>query len=277
MRSPAETVGAAGPVLPENGLGKPRLWQEAGKPGKRVRAFDERKVPRVLSHHITTTASTSRQDMSNEAAAVADSANAEPAGLGVAQNLQQKLMASGHERPKEETCPICFDLIELPMVDHSTVNVCCMKRVCDGCILAARQQGMNDRCPFCRTPIPDDDASDLAMLQKRVSKGDAEAIANLGDSYCHGGLGLAKDVHRAIELWTEAAELGSMGAHYQLGCIYDHGEGVEEDKPRGIRHWQQAAMKGEVESRHNLGVTEHNNGNYELAVQHWMISAKNGF
>ncbi|EJK73401.1 hypothetical protein THAOC_04977, partial [Thalassiosira oceanica] len=56
-------------------------------------------------------------------------------------------------------------------------------------------------------------------------------------------------------------------------CI---GEGVEEDKPRGIRHWQEAAMKGHVPSRHNLGVVEFNEGNYELAVQHWMMSAKMG-
>ena len=36
-------------------------------------------------------------------------------------------------------------------------------------------------------------------------------------------------------------------------------------------------MKGHVESRHNLGYTEILEGNYELAVQHFMISAKMGF
>ena len=36
-------------------------------------------------------------------------------------------------------------------------------------------------------------------------------------------------------------------------------------------------MKGDVESRHNLGFVEYNeNKNYDLAVQHWMISAKMG-
>ncbi|EJK76908.1 hypothetical protein THAOC_01299, partial [Thalassiosira oceanica] len=75
---------------------------------------------------------------------------------------------------------------------------------------------------------------------------------------------------------TEAAELGSVDAHRQIGHLYYTGDGVEEDKPRGIRHWQQAAMKGHVESRHNLGAMEHDNGHYELAVQHWMISAKMG-
>jgi len=193
-----------------------------------------------------------------------------------APTLHQRLMTSGLERPEGDRCTICFDLIELPVGQHSKMNACCMKRVCNGCGLAARQRGMFDRCPFCRTPLPHDDASMLAMIHKRVGKGDAEAICFLGDWYCHGSHGLTKDVSRAIELWTEAAELGSGDAHYQLGCVYYKGKGVQEDKPRGVHYWQQAAMKGHVESRHNLGAIEYGNGNYELAVQHWMISAKMG-
>ena len=114
------------------------------------------------------------------------------------------------------------------------------------------------------------------MIQKRVDKGDAEASKVLGDKYFQGELGLAKDVPRAIELWTEAAELGSLNAHYNLGAVYYNGDGAEEDKPRGVHHFQQAAMKGDVYSRHNLGAVEFNNKNYELSVQHFVISAKMG-
>ena len=185
-------------------------------------------------------------------------------------------MASGHERPEGDRCPICFDLIEFPMEDHSKINACCMKRVCNGCRLAARQRGMHNSCPFCRTTLPADDASKLAMVQKRVDKGDAEAIKLLGNKYYFGELGLQKDVPRAIELWTQAAELGSIDAHYQLGAVYYHGERIEEDEPRAIHHWQQAAMKGHAISRHALGGLEAHNGNYALAVQHGMISAKMG-
>ncbi|EJK48736.1 hypothetical protein THAOC_32442 [Thalassiosira oceanica] len=137
-----------------------------------------------------------------------------------ARSPHQRLMASGHERPEGDRCPICFDLIELPVGPHSKFNVCCMKRVCDGCILAAYRRGMNGLCEFCRTPFTNDNASKLAMIQKRVSKGDAEAISHLGDKNYNGELGLTKDVSRAIELWTEAAELGSLDAHYQLGLMY---------------------------------------------------------
>ncbi|EJK44193.1 hypothetical protein THAOC_37290 [Thalassiosira oceanica] len=214
--------------------------------------------------------------MSDAAAALAGLTDAH-AESTAARNFQQQLMASGHERPEGDTCPICFDLIEFPMAKHSKLNVCCMKKVCNGCILVARQREMNDRCPFCRTPLPTDDASMLAMVQKRVNKGDAAAIFFLGGKYYYGELGLAKNVSRAIELFTEAAELGSLDAYYELGVMYYTGKGAEEDKPRGIHHWQQAAMKGDTESRHNLGVAEFQYGNYQLAVQHYMISAKMGF
>ena len=208
--------------------------------------------------------------MSNDvaAAALADLA---------ARNLEQRLMASGHERTEGDACSICFLLIELRVNEHSKMNFCCMKRLCDGCILEAQRRGMNNTCPFCRTPVPADDASQLAMMKKRVDKVDAEAITLLGDEYYHGDLlGLAKDVPQAIELWTEAAELGSLDAHNQLGIVYYTGDGIEEDKTRGTHHWQQAAMEGHVESRDYLGFVESKNKNYDLAVQHWMIAAKMG-
>ena len=88
---------------------------------------------------------------------------------------------------------------------------------------------------------------------------------------------MTKNIPRAIELWTEAADLGSAVAHHSLGVVYCNGDGIEEDKPRGVHHWQQAAMEGYADSRDDLGFVEYENGNHELAVQHWMISAKMGF
>ena len=193
-------------------------------------------------------------------------------------HFQRRLMTDGHDRPEGSDCTICFLPIELPVGSNSKLYQCCMKRVCTGCAFAAYQQGMLDNCPFCRTPIASKDSSPrLEKVQKRVDKGDAFAIYHLGDQYYYGGGGLAKDVPRAIELWTEAAGLGSLEAHYKIGTVYYCGDGVEKDKPKGIHHWQQAAMKGEAMSRHNLGGVEFEEGNCELAVQHWMISAKMGY
>ena len=132
-------------------------------------------------------------------------------------------------------------------------------------------------CPFCRAPTPHTSASLLALVRKRVDAKDPAAIGFLASAYYDGDHGLRQDIPRAIELWTEAARLGDLVAHYNLGYSYCNGEGVEQDRVTAIRHLQHAAIQGHPTSRHNLGYLEYENGNHEPAVQHLMISAKMGF
>ena len=188
---------------------------------------------------------------------------------------EEKLYSQGQERPEGDYCPICTLPIPFPMDDHSSSNVCCMKRLCHGCVMAAKKRGMFG-CPFCRTRYPDNDADALAMIQARVVKKDPLAIEFLGIKYCAGGLGLQKDVRKAVELWTEAAELGSAEALYDLGVAYYSGSGVQQDKARAFQFYTKAAMQGHVESRHNLGNYEGRKGNHGRAARHLLISARLG-
>ena len=94
------------------------------------------------------------------------------------------------------------------------------------------------------------------MIQARVEKKDPEAIYRLGKAYGIGKLGLPKDDRRAVELWTEAAALGSIDALFNLGNAYHGGIGVQEDKTKGIQLWAKVAMQGHVESRYFLGIYE---------------------
>ena len=187
----------------------------------------------------------------------------------------EQLYSQGRDRMEEDFCPICTLPISIPMDKHSLFNTCCMKKICRGCDLAAKKLGMFD-CPFCRTRQPDNDADKLAMVQARVQKKDPVAIYHLGGKYVEGGLGLQKDMRRAIELWTEAAELGSVESLYNLGIAYDGGHGVQENRAEAIKLYKKAAMQGHVESRHNLGSDEGAKGNYNRAVRHLLISAKMG-
>ena len=88
----------------------------------------------------------------------------------VAAGNQLVLMKKGRTRPEEDECPICNLLLPLD-VGQWTIQVCCMKKVCNGCILATEKRGMFD-CPFCRAPLPKDDSQGLAMARKRVDAGD---------------------------------------------------------------------------------------------------------
>ena len=118
---------------------------------------------------------------------------------------QLVLMKKGRTMSEDDDCPICS--LPLPLDSkESMFQVCCMKKVCNGCLLAARKRGMRN-CPFCRTPMPDESQT-LAMIQKRVDAGDPVAIMFLGSQYRFGLYGLEKDVRMAVELYERAAELG---------------------------------------------------------------------
>ncbi|EJK69827.1 hypothetical protein THAOC_08880 [Thalassiosira oceanica] len=159
----------------------------------------------------------------------------------VAEQKDEQLYSQGHERPEGDFCPICTLPIPLPMDDHSGFMVCCMKRICRGCAMAAQKRGMSD-CPFCRTPLPDNDADRLAMIQARVAKKDADAIYFLGGQYWAGRLGLQKDMGKAVELYTKAAELGSIEALFSLGGAYERGVGVEQDKIKAVEFLTKSAI-----------------------------------
>ncbi|EJK76978.1 hypothetical protein THAOC_01223 [Thalassiosira oceanica] len=141
--------------------------------------------------------------------------------------------------------------------------------------MAAHKRGMID-CAFCRTPCPETEADTLAMVQARVAKKDPEAINMLGQKYFHGEIGLQKDLKKAVELWTEAAELDSIGALHDLGDVYRLGNGVKQDIAKAAELYEKAAMQGCPLSRHKLGCIEAQKRNFDRAVGHFLISSMMG-
>ncbi|EJK64905.1 hypothetical protein THAOC_14309 [Thalassiosira oceanica] len=152
--------------------------------------------------------------------------------------------------------------------------MCCMNKVCTGCEFEAQKRGMWD-CPFCRAPRSDE-SQILAMIRKRVVAGDPIAICSLGNQYRFGRNGLEENITRAVELYERAAELGVKEAHNMLGGLYATGYKVEKDMANAFRHFEAAATCGLASARYNLGSMEYNDGNYDLALQNYLISAKLG-
>lgn len=54
-----------------------------------------------------------------------------------------------------------------------------------------------------------------------VEANDTDATCELASFYYNGERGLLQDQTKAIELWTQAATLGSMDVQYYLDGIYD--------------------------------------------------------
>ena len=203
--------------------------------------------------------------------------------------------------PDKEDCPICFlpmpaevlccislppaTITSVPISDFAKRNKvmvnkvsieyyeCCGKSICRGCMYSFCKSGNVGKCPFCKTERDVKTAEEaIKQIMKRVEAKDAGAIFVLGSYYYHGKRGLQQDREKSIELWTQAANLGSILAHYDLGVTYEKGG----DSKKMMFHYEAAAMAGHEVARFNLGVMEGKSGKGERAIKHWTIAASAG-
>ena len=176
--------------------------------------------------------------------------------------------------PPMGDCPICFHLLPILNTGRGYYS-CCGKTICSGCIHAVALRDDEEKCPFCRTPAPDDEEN-IQRLKKRVELDDYVAVYGLGSYYAEGLYGFHQNYAKALELWHRAAEMGNIESYHNIGYSYLHGEGVQEDMNKARHYWELAAMGGHVGSRFNLGLLEEKAGNMERALKHYMIAARGG-
>ena len=62
------------------------------------------------------------------------------------------------------------------------------------------------------------------------------------------------DYAAALEEWRPLAEQGLADAQYNLGVMYDEGEGVAQDDAEAVRWYRLAAEQGDAGAQNNLGV-----------------------
>ena len=98
-----------------------------------------------------------------------------------------------------------------------------------------------------------DYATTLREWTPLAEQGDASAQYNLGLMY-QNGQGVPQDYKTAVKWYTLAAEQGIAFAQYNLGYMYDEGTGVPEDDKTAVK-WYRLAAKGECLSRTLLGST----------------------
>ena len=173
-------------------------------------------------------------------------------------------------------CPICF--LRLPSMNSGrTYMTCCGKIICSGCCRADVYDNLgniiaDEKCPFCRTPPPSSDEEIIERLKKRLEVDDAYAFGMMGSHYDRGEYGLPQDSAKAFELYHRAGKFG----YNNVGHAYDTGNGVERDKKMARHYFELAAIEGNVVARYNLGGSEKNAGNYDRALQHYMIAVRGG-
>ena len=117
----------------------------------------------------------------------------------------------------------------------------------------------------------------VEYFTKAAEQGHASAQACLGDCYYNGD-GVYKDSDKAVEWYRKAAEQGNAGGQYGLGLCYLNGKGVPEDNSKAVEWLRKAANQGNAEAQNVLGDCYYCGygvkKNYAQAVQ-WFRKAAN--
>ena len=208
----------------------------------------------------------------------------EDVGKLTVSDVDDKLFA---DPPPNEDCPICMLPIPFSTNQGASSEVsmafqsCCGKMICTGCIVASaermKQGTLKIWCPYCRSPINWMSKGLIKRLEKRMKSKNADSFYCLGNRYYKGDLGLTKDIKKAMELWSQGAELGSINAHFSLGQLFFQGHGVDIDANKAMAYMKVAAIGGHEHARVILGHIEDERGFKDLALKHFMIAAKSGY
>ena len=101
------------------------------------------------------------------------------------------------------------------------------------------------------------EAKDYATALKEfvplANQGNAQAQYNLGVMY-NNGQGVPKDEAQAVAWYRKAAEQGNAVAQNSLGFMYDNGRGVPKDEAQAVAWYRKAAEQGYAMAQFNLGV-----------------------
>ncbi len=93
----------------------------------------------------------------------------------------------------------------------------------------------------------------LQEWQPLAEQGDADAQYNLGLLYDNGE-GVPQDYKTAAKWYTLSAEQGDAKAQFNLGFMYRNGEGVPQDYKQAAKWYRLSAEQGEAKAQYNLGL-----------------------
>jgi TPR repeat protein len=94
---------------------------------------------------------------------------------------------------------------------------------------------------------------DIAVLQAKAEKGDAEAQFEVGNRY-YSGEGVPQDDVEAVKWYRKAADQGYAAAQFNLGNSHRTGEGVPQDDVEAVKWYRKAADQGDSAAQFNLGI-----------------------
>lgn len=125
--------------------------------------------------------------------------------------------------------------------------------------------------------IPDNFARQAIVFLNYKSDSHPENIFSLGRLYDY-GWGVNKDLNKAAELYTQAAEKGHARAMYNIGNMYMKGDGVTKDYSKAKYWYEKGAEKGDDASLQGMALLYHNGWGVSKDLNKaadWYIKAAN--
>ena len=105
-------------------------------------------------------------------------------------------------------------------------------------------------------------------FEKGAELGNAESICMIGYIY-EKGLGVKKDLKKAIEQYSKAGKMGYMKAYGNLGTLYAHNKNMDKAE----FYWELAAKAGDKTAIKNL-IQFYKNRNNSEKVDVWTSKLK---
>ena len=113
-----------------------------------------------------------------------------------------------------------------------------------------------------------------------AQQGSASAQYNLGLMYQKGD-GVSQDYATAVKFYRLASEQGHAVAQFNLGTMYDRGIGVSQNDKTALKWYRLSAEKGYAKAQYNLGVMYENGQGvlqkYKTAVKWYKLASEQGY
>jgi hypothetical protein len=126
---------------------------------------------------------------------------------------------------------------------------------------------------------PADGAEAVKWCRKAAKQGNVRAQFNLGQMY-EWGDGVTQDIAEAVKWYRQAAVQGGAAAQFKLGSCYCDGEGVKQNTAEAVKWWGAAAEQGEAAAQFKLGLCYCNGQgvpqDYAEAVKWYREAAEQG-
>ena len=88
-------------------------------------------------------------------------------------------------------------------------------------------------------------------MQEYKNDDDPKAMYQVGYMYDHGE-GVPQNLNDAAEWYRKAAEKGHVKAQYRLGMLYATGSGVDKDMKEAVKWYKKAAFQGFLPAKEAL-------------------------